>query len=118
MRRWLFILLMLTLSLQSSWAVADICVCVGEASESAIVQSTDGHQAALNLGAHDDGPDATEGVCEPQCSACHLGSLQLTQTASVLPVQLLRQRPVQPPEGPRQSHIPDELERPNWLLAA
>jgi hypothetical protein len=114
MRRCLIAFLTLVVAVQLSWAAMATC-CLNEimadAPSSAAVQLSDADHSAAGLGAEADAP------CEVGHCHCHHACLAF---APELGLNLGGDLRAPPRTGPPQvdaSHIPDGLDRPNWLRA-
>lgn len=120
MRRWILLLLIFMLPLQSVRAAAGVCVCIDEGNRSALAASAQAHLDALaqvaaapDDGAGGDRRDVGED-CSAFCTACHLGCAQMLQPDAFAFGAPPPHRPLQQDLTPLQDHIPDGLERPDW----
>lgn len=103
-RRFLVILLLLLLPIQVTLAAADGCCLkakVTQAGEHAVADASD-----------DSGID---GSCCTSCDFCHHSHAPFVGVVDESMPQATSIAPVQPPEPPIYSFIPDLPPRPNWL---
>jgi hypothetical protein len=117
MRRLLTVFLCLILTAQFSWAAA-ANYCLHEAAA----------QQSAHFGHHSDAHVHAEmakkaDMKSPTLSAdldhghCHLPPVLVAEDAEPRPVLEAQPAPLSPIPGQRESHVPDGLERPNWLRA-
>jgi hypothetical protein len=111
MRRWIFIVVMCLLPLQSAWAAAHLC----DASAEHATQ----HGKVLKLNKHADAHEPAEPSADTcgdlHCHALHAPALPGAPASLVLSGALAV--PAGPPDDPR-SWVASEIDRPNWRLPA
>ena len=114
LRRWLLVLLMSVLPLQSSWAAIGTCICLDEAADTVELL----HDVAQASGMPAPVPDPGDEGCDPMCSTCHFGSAHMPASP---PAQAVAATPGQfkaaAPPLPTKTHIPSGLDRPDWPAA-
>lgn len=103
-RRFLVILLLMLLPVQVTLAAADSCCLAAK-----VTQASE-HAAAVT----DEGSD--DGSCCTSCDFCHHSHAPFVAVVGEARPQAVSIAPVQPPEPPIYSFIPDLPPRPNWLL--
>ncbi|RZJ10610.1 MAG: hypothetical protein EOP39_08295 [Rubrivivax sp.] len=112
MRRWFIALLALLVTAQLSWAGAALC-CVEELSEHPTTYLSGGEATAQEASATD--PHAVCGTAG-HCHCHHTGCA--TPLADAAPPAASQRPTPEPALAPRvKSHIPQGLDRPNWLRA-
>lgn len=103
-RRFLVILLLLFLPVQVTLAAVDSCCFSAELAQA-------GEHAATQA-PEPSGPDES---CCTGCDFCHHSHAPFVAVLAEGPQQAGSIAPVQPPERPIHSFIPDLPPRPNWL---
>jgi len=116
MRRWLILLMLVVLPLQSSWSVA-AAYCAHEGSGEAAHAGHHEHEHAAAAKAQPDAAKASPLLGDGDCGVCHLSAARPAQVHAVVLPLLGHSPPRDTGVPPLRTRDPDRLERPNWRLA-
>ena len=116
MRRFLILFFALLLPLQFSWgAMARYCAHETGSRTTHIGHHVHAHHASAASG---EVAAAQPGSDDPDCSYCHLGSVQPLAHSMPMPVVLKARAHGFPEPLPQSGHHPGGIERPNWPAVA
>lgn len=124
MRRWLSILLLITLTVQWTWAAAAV-YCQHETGPNAGHIGHHQHEHKAAAADTDDAKTASQDAAkvakllgDNDCGYCHLNAAKPLQAQAFAPMPVSKPASFDFAVTPLQSRYPERLERPNWCVSA